>query len=108
MGCWGCPCEAQLPRPTLRLALTQSLRLRLCDLGQDQRTPEHPGVRRPTEWPSTCPVCPTQPLTLKLCSSPSSSSSASLPVSELGDGGWVPSGSSSLVELTTDTLRTGP
>lgn len=48
------------------------------------------------------------PLTSGPCSSPSSSSSPSLPVSELGEGGWVPSGSSSLVELTIDTLRTGP
>lgn len=49
-----------------------------------------------------------QPLTLSPCSSPSSSSSPSLPVSELGEGGWVPSDSSSLVELTMATLRTGP
>lgn len=49
-----------------------------------------------------------QLLTRRPCASPASSSSPSLPVSELGEGGWVPSGSSSLVELTMDTLRTGP
>lgn len=61
----------------------------------------------PTTHPCAQRALP-QPLTPRPCSSPSSSSSPSLPVSELGDGGWVPSGSSSLVELTIDTLRTGP
>lgn len=51
---------------------------------------------------------PAQPLTPEPRSSPSSSSSPSLPVSKLGEGVWVPSGSSSRVELTMETQRTGP